>query len=588
MMKDDNRLRELLQNADPQDIEQITAGDSAARQRIWQEIRSRRHAEAPTEDAEREGFLVTEAKPQNPLRYIGYAGVAAAFLLIAGMAGYFSLKHPPQLPAAQEETLAATDGMYTETEPMPAAETLPAETEPVELTKELLYQRCTSTILRLGKLSGHVEIYAWMPGSRYIRSADLQLDYDNARFYGRTKQLFKDFGEVVQQQERFVSDGREVSFVDTEECDFIYADGEPGHNDKQSCCIYQGSMEVVRSTTAGDPTGFHEFAECFAPKDMTMGYLSDLNKWELTDRIEYQNRDCAVIEGTTDDYGSRFNVTHFRIYVDIETGVWLFYEGYGENGEVNGYLHTEGIAFDENASEVSVITEEEIDERIANGYPITDDRSLDYYQRMRAGKMTLEPQPTDAPEPAVLPESMPEPFDGEAPYAYSNPCEHRFTDIPQALTDLIPEGAADWTAQDGSLACRSSDCPTSLKQQANLYTFIQFYSLTDEQVRTALADRIKAWDPEISLREDELEAILSGNETAMLQDFANYSTIVIGAQYYTPEWMYTHSIEDYRTAGITPEMVQERSCEMLLEEFTEEARAAFAAKLRYYCENYEM
>ena len=93
MMKDDNRLRELLQNADPQDIEQITAGDPAARQRIWQEIRSRRHAEAPTEDAEREGFLVTEAKPQNPLRYIGYAGVAAAFLLIAGIAGYFSLKH---------------------------------------------------------------------------------------------------------------------------------------------------------------------------------------------------------------------------------------------------------------------------------------------------------------------------------------------------------------------------------------------------------------------------------------------------------------------------------------------------------------
>ena len=46
---------------------------------------------------------------------------------------------------------------------------------------------------------------------------------------------------------------------------------------------------------------------------MTEGLLSDKKDWEITGTEICQERECAVIEGTTDVYGIRWNVTHFKI-----------------------------------------------------------------------------------------------------------------------------------------------------------------------------------------------------------------------------------------------------------------------------------
>ena len=61
--------------------------------------------------------------------------------------------------------------------------------------------------------------------------------------------------------------------------------------------------------------------------------------------------------------------------VDIETGAWLFFEGYGADGTINSYLYTKGMVFGETLREIPVITEEQIDEEIAQGY-VMDEKSV--------------------------------------------------------------------------------------------------------------------------------------------------------------------------------------------------------------------
>ena len=79
--------------------------------------------------------------------------------------------------------------------------------------------------------------------------------------------------------------------------------------------------------------------------------------------------------------------------------------------------------------------------------------------------------------------------------------------------------------------------------------------------------------------EDDKSALLTRDEEMILKQFANPYAIIIKDKVYTPAWLYNHTPDDYRKAGITPEMLEEKLdlyAEIL---FTDEADRAFSAKL---------
>lgn len=578
----DKQIRECLHHASEQQVEQIAsrypAANDQTKERIFREVQRRR-----LKDVQPHRVDMPAAHP-NHVTWQRYAGMAAAIVcLVGGTAGLMAfLRHAPRNPqpdtsmTPMQTATQETEGM-TETTPFPTA--APTEAEP--LSKPMLYQRCTSSLQYLTQLAGHIEI--WDVGFANVLAGDIRFDYDAARFYGTVQYTELATGRVVSSEERFVSDGHDVKFTDREEWDFTYGDGTPGHADPAKLCTYSGQMEVDRNQLHNDPTGsFHDLAQCFQPVDMTGGYLSNLNAWDITGTETYQGRECAVIEGTSDDYGRRFQTTHFQIKVDIATGVWLFYEGYGDDGAVHSYLYTSDMVFGD-TSPVPGITEAEIDERIAQGYVI-DEWSQKWREQNLAAQAATQLQtepPTEPLPPYVEPDTMPEPFaDGAMPDAFVHPCEPRFEEIPPELAALVPEDALqEWLA---GCAVLTQEDVTSVMAYPNMATFVRDFGLDEGQVREALADYIAAWDPEISLRVDELDAILSANETAILQNMANWECIVVRDRVYTPKWMYAHGVQDYVNAGITPGQVAARRGYYDEFDLTPAARAAFDAKLDYY------
>ena len=62
-------------------------------------------------------------------------------------------------------------------------------------------------------------------------------------------------------------------------------------------------------------------------------------------------------------------------------------------------------------------------------------------------------------------------------------------------------------------------------------------------------------------------------------------TIIVGTHFYTPKWIYEHDIEDYKAAGITPEMLQNNRKHWYFP-LTEEAQKALDAKINQYTGSY--
>ena len=275
----------------------------------------------------------------------------------------------------------------------------------------------------------------------------------------------------------------------------------------------------------------------------------------------------------------------FTIKVDIVTGTWIFFEGYNDEGTVNAYLYTENLTFSDTENSYPTIMPEEIRLKINEGYTITSESEKQLIQWET--EQNIQPTADIMTEEVLYraPESMPEPFakGTEIPFAYQHPCHARFENLRPELEAIVSaEELAQWRKSR-----RLTMDTHSLHDYCNLYSFICDFELSREQVQTAMKDYIAAWDYDVSLRQDELDAILSGNMSAMLTDFNEpYSgTLVVGDQIYTREWCYYHTIDDYADAGISPQQLYD-NWQQITEEMTQEAKDQFYMKVMAYMQQY--
>ena len=163
-----------------------------------------------------------------------------------------------------------------------------------------------------------------------------------------------------------------------------------------------------------------------------------------------------------------------------------------------------------------------------------------------------------------------------APY-YAKPCGERLASLPEALMQMA-EGGYSWEYE---YAADKPAYALTLMDYANIYSFIHTHELDQEELKQVLSDADRMVHRK-AFTEEEIALLLGNDQAAAMAHFASPSTIVMGEKGYSEKWLYDHSIEEWRLAGITPEMVaavQENYYNPL---FTREAAQAFSQKLYYF------
>lgn len=184
-------------------------------------------------------------------------------------------------------------------------------------------------------------------------------------------------------------------------------------------------------------------------------------------------------------------------------------------------------------------------------------------------------------------DEMPAPFvilegTGGDQYAnYYQPCNFILDNIPVELMNLRDsDEVIKWIEKD-KISTRQS-VPTSIKDYVNIYSFITEFNITKDEAETALEYYLTTPDEFEHIEYKDLDIIYSGDIELVTKTYASEYSIVVGDKIYSPEWVYTHSIEDYKAAGITAEDILSRVDWYSDILFTDEARLAFSEKLSAY------
>lgn len=178
---------------------------------------------------------------------------------------------------------------------------------------------------------------------------------------------------------------------------------------------------------------------------------------------------------------------------------------------------------------------------------------------------------------------MPKPFGeksgGDENNAFYSPCVWLFDGIPAELTDLVDYSDFEcWRVKYNIFA----KAPSSLKEYVNMYSFIVEFDIPNKDVLSALSVFLQTDDQSIAISEEEMNIILSKDESVIAERFASPYSIVIGEHIYSPQWVYENSIAAYKDAGITPKMIEEKLPLYREIKFTEQACEAFENKLGTY------
>ena len=250
-----------------------------------------------------------------------------------------------------------------------------------ELTKDQLYSRCMNTLLYLKQLSGQITVKYTANSPTYF-DGKVEYDFTAQKFHTQSESYsVEDTPKLLDEKEVYKEDKVQVQFVDYAEEDEEVKDCyeiSDGHiaNQYTEKDIYELAEdesiseipeEILYATNGQDPTGAHQLGGCFVPQEWTMGYLADFSLWEIAGTEKLHGRTCVVVKGNaSESYGKQLGVTEFEIWIDQETGIWLWYEGYDENGMVQSYLYTKDMKFDNNADNVCMITEDIFQEKLKN------------------------------------------------------------------------------------------------------------------------------------------------------------------------------------------------------------------------------
>ena len=134
--------------------------------------------------------------------------------------------------------------------------------------------------------------------------------------------------------------------------------------------------------------------------------------------------------------------------------------------------------------------------------------------------------------------------------------------------------------------------PYTLDDNLNLYSWMTKLDLSVDNVCRAIEENNEYYSSqpfghseELIFNPYEIDVLKSGDRSRIAEAFATEYSIIIGDKVFNPEWLYYHTIEDYSAVGITPEEVLHKLDMYEGLGLTDEAWAAFSAKLQKYADN---
>lgn len=183
---------------------------------------------------------------------------------------------------------------------------------------------------------------------------------------------------------------------------------------------------------------------------------------------------------------------------------------------------------------------------------------------------------------ATYDEHMPSPFDsgsmgGDANAAFYQPCIRTLDSIPLEIMRLRDEvDVNDWINSFPSIY---DNAPSNIYEYANLFSFITYFEITEDEAEKALAVYLESDDEQIKISRQEFDVIFSGDVKKITETFASEYSIVVKDSIYCPNWVYYHTSYDYELAGISNEDISEKVLKYSDFNFVNEARTAFEKKL---------
>jgi len=166
---------------------------------------------------------------------------------------------------------------------------------------------------------------------------------------------------------------------------------------------------------------------------------------------------------------------------------------------------------------------------------------------------------------AEIDTTMPPPFEesasesgGDEKVIYYAPMNFFLSAIPY---DLIQSVGVDkyeqWKAEIKETQSDRYDIENSI----NLYSFCKYFKISNEQLESFIEEQMQidkengitdSWD------KNDLEILLSDDINKIRQHFISEYAILSNDKIYTPEWIYTHTIQAYEAEEIPSEFIEEK------------------------------
>ena len=286
--------------------------------------------------------------------------------------------------------------------------------------------------------------------------------------------------------------------------------------------------------------------------------------WINVEGAEHGDPSCAinpVMEADSYDY-----LIQCSVPVELEPGnsyaVNIVYKG-------NGNLENDTQKYRFNCPDIPAVTAE----TTTNNPYLTS-----------AVEALIEPDEADRFE-QITDTSMPEPYDSmEYPlgnFDFYSQWKPKFFD-----TDFLTETDSE-RIKEFRKRLVDIQTPHTLFDSPNLYTAAKAVGFTSDDIEKELRKRNETYSASGDLSkvfsDYEIMVLSHSNDSLSISaTFASEYSIYMNTYVFSPKWLYYHTIEDYEAAGIDP-----YSMHSLLEKYselglTDEAWAAFSAKLQKY------
>ncbi len=151
---------------------------------------------------------------------------------------------------------------------------------------------------------------------------------------------------------------------------------------------------------------------------------------------------------------------------------------------------------------------------------------------------------------------LPTPSGYEGLEHYTSGYKFKFATFTSAMVDLV--GSDEFTRWTDTYE-QQKKYDMSGAGTATILEFVEHFGIPKEKLLEAVKSANSYEnDEDYTLTAEDIEVIYSGDRNAIAQYFAAEYAIVSGDRAYSPMWLYEHTTEAYRKAGITPEMISEK------------------------------